>query len=611
MNPQRKFSSSLSLDHGMSRQVQGGLTVAALVLVPLLAVAGGDAFRAALDFTTGVLSLLSLTGAVAWGLIATDRVLLSPRHRLLAQGVHRATAIASLGFLLLHVTVKVTLGHVALLGALVPFGLGVSGTNGLIGFGSLAGLLMVVAATTGAMRSAFAVPGRFAGRWRAMHMVAYPAWCFALVHGLYTGRPAATWVVTMYCLALLGVAAAVSTRLLPRPVKRRLADRILVLTGGVPETPEPEQNRRDLASDPLPGATGIPSQPDYQQRIVREPAVSAQPLGGALGRPRTPPRLAAPAPPLYEATRSTAEPYPASDPFSTGTSGIGAGAGGSAADSFAAPEPFSATESFTASGPRTESGTGLSAGYRAVSRGGEPTTRIPTGEIPLAERVPLTEELPVISDDPAGRPGSWPAPSPPPPAEAFAPPASTPYDTGAVPTYGPNGASPYDTGANPSYPAGGTTSSPYDTSGGGVPVYGPDAPSPYDTGSIPAYDTGSVPAYDSGAVPTYDTGSVPPYDTGSAPAYDTGSLPAYGAGSSPAYDTGSVPSYETGSLPPYDTGAVPTYEGTVSPPPSSAAPSPIPSVPPSAPSDGTGASPGPLYPPPAGEPWHAPAGDRP
>ncbi|QXE39382.1 hypothetical protein KQY30_24320 [Streptomyces sp. GMY02] len=521
----------------MSRQVQGGLTVAALVLVPLLAVAGGDAFRAALDFTTGVLSLLSLTAAVAWGLMATDRLLLSPRHRLLAQGVHRATAIASLGFLLLHVTVKVALGHVALLGALVPFGLGLSGTNGLIGFGSLAGLLMIVAATTGAMRSAFAVPGRFAGRWRAMHMVAYPAWCFALVHGLYTGRPAATWVVTMYCLALLAVAGAVSLRLLPQPLKRRIADRILVLTGGVGEAPEPEQIRRDLVSDPLPGAMGIPQQRDYRQRSLQESAVPAQPAGPALGRPRTPPRLAAPAPPLYEATRSMAEPFapPAAPP---------------------SPDPFAVTSSdpFAATGPLPDSGTGtgISAGYRAVSLGGETTARIPAGEIPLAERVPMTEELPIV-EDPQSRPGSWPAPSPPPPAQAFAPPASTPYDTGEVPSYGPGGASPHDTGANPSYPAGGTPS--YDTGAtpGATPVYGPDAPSPYDTGALPTYDTGSMPAYGAGPLPPYDTGSVPAYGT-------------------------------------------PAPDGTVSPPPPSSDPA---------------ASTGPLYPPPAGEPWHAPAGDRP
>lgn len=79
----------------MSRSVQGGLSAAALVLVPLLAVAGSEGFRAMLDFTTGVLSLVSLTAAVAWGLMATDRLLLSPRHRLLAQGIHRFTAMAS------------------------------------------------------------------------------------------------------------------------------------------------------------------------------------------------------------------------------------------------------------------------------------------------------------------------------------------------------------------------------------------------------------------------------------------------------------------------------------------------------------------------------------
>ncbi|MEU0275657.1 hypothetical protein ABZ129_28140, partial [Streptomyces sp. NPDC006307] len=90
----------------MSRPVQGGLSVAAVVLIPLLAVGGSDSFRAALDFTTGVLSLVSLTASVAWGLIATDRLLLSTRHRLIAQAVHRSTAAASLGFLLLHATVK-------------------------------------------------------------------------------------------------------------------------------------------------------------------------------------------------------------------------------------------------------------------------------------------------------------------------------------------------------------------------------------------------------------------------------------------------------------------------------------------------------------------------
>ncbi|WP_258050103.1 ferric reductase-like transmembrane domain-containing protein [Streptomyces finlayi] len=295
----------------MSRPMQGGLTVALLVLVPLLAVGGSDGLRAALDFTTGVLSLVSLTATIAWGLLATDRLFLSSRQRLLAQGIHRATAVASLGFLLLHASVKVALGHVALVGALVPFGLGVRGTAGLIGFGSLAGLLMIAAAATGALRSAFAHPspattllgnslrsplsgGRFASRWRALHGLAYPAWCAALIHGLYAGRAAAAWVVVMYGLCLIAAAAALGLRLLPSAAKRRISARItaLISPDTLPSEPDP-----DLLSDPLPG-TGSSSPPDAPGRF--EPAWH-EPDRGVRSTPVRPRTLPAPSPPLYEA----------------------------------------------------------------------------------------------------------------------------------------------------------------------------------------------------------------------------------------------------------------------------------------------------------------------
>ncbi|WP_326612274.1 hypothetical protein OG949_25680 [Streptomyces scopuliridis] len=568
MNPQRKPSSSLSLDPAKSRQIQGGVSVAALVLVPLLAVAGGDDFRAFLDFGAGVLSLLSLSGAVVWGLIATDRLLLSPRHRLLAQAVHRATAVASLGFLLLHVTVKVSLGHVALIGALVPFGLGINGANGLIGFGSLAGLLMIIAATTGAMRSAFALPGRFAGRWRAVHMLAYPAWCFALVHGLFAGRPAATYVTTLYCLTLAGVAAAVSVRLFPRPVKRRIADKIVSLTGAngatgaagtARDAAETEPSRRDLASDPLPGATGVPPQPRYAGRLQREPAMPGPSLGLPLDPPRTPPRLAAPSPPLYEAPRPPADPFPAVDPL---------------ADTFVAPRPGAYQD--LGADPLSDTGTGISAGYRAVSLGTEATTRMPVpppppgpppGGIPLAERIPMTEEIPVIPEEPTGRAGGWPAPSPPRPAQAFAPPTSTPYDSGAIPTY--------ESGAIP------------------APQYAPDSPPPYDAGPTAAYGPAGASPYGTGA---YDTGSVPAYGTGAVPPYDTGSTPVY---DSRSYDGGSYDGQASAS-------PGPAFPGSASPGPAAGPAFPGPDTP-----DAADPPPGPLYPPPAGEPWHAPAGDRP
>ncbi|MGW0463724.1 hypothetical protein ACWDX6_00390 [Streptomyces sp. NPDC003027] len=385
MNPHRKIRSSPALRTGLSRPVRGGLSVAGLVIIPLLAIGGSDGFRAALDFTTGVLSLVALTASVAWGLVATDRLLLSARHRLLAQGVHRATAVASLGFLLLHGTIKVSLGHVEPIGALIPFGLGITGAAGLIGFGSLAGLLMVIAAATGALRSTLACRSRFAAHWRPLHMLAYPAWCFALVHGLYAGRPAAGWVVVVYCLALAAVAAAVALRQLPAPAQRELADRLAAFL-----TSLEGRGRRGRRGRP---AAGRP--PGTQRRDEGEPPPDEPPTLSAewLDRPVARPPVNAPPPPPVPQLYETAPPPP-------------------------------------------RAGAGFSAAYRAVSRSPFPAPNPPAPVdpgAPLAERVPMTEELPVVPDPsprpPSSRPGYWPTPSPtmPTPTHASPPPAGEPW----------------------------------------------------------------------------------------------------------------------------------------------------------------------------------------
>lgn len=280
-----------------SRATRGALCALVLLLIPLLVLAGSDGFRAALDFTTGVLSLVSLTASVFWGLVASDRLFLRSRQRLLAQAVHRATAVAAIGFLLLHGTVKLALDHVSLLGALVPFSLGVSGSHGLIGLGSLAGLLMVLTGVTGALRSAFASPARVASRWRSLHMLAYPAWCAALVHGLYAGRPPKPWVVALYCLCLAAVAGAVSLRAAPPSVKRKAAARILALL-------EPEAPRRDTAKAPLPGAPPADPAPDpavgiaaAYRALAASPGTEPEPDPDAPGfLPRTAPAPGWPTP---------------------------------------------------------------------------------------------------------------------------------------------------------------------------------------------------------------------------------------------------------------------------------------------------------------------------
>ncbi|MGW1297666.1 hypothetical protein [Streptomyces sp. NPDC002533] len=513
----------------MSRPVQGGLTVAALVFVPLFAVAGSDELRATLDFTTGVLSLVSLSAAVAWGLLATDRLFLSTRQRIVCQGIHRATAIASLGFLLLHGTVKVALGHVALIGALIPFSLGVTGASGLIGFGSLAGLLMVVTAATGALRSAFAQPspkaarlgqslasprdtGGIAGRWRAVHALAYPAWCAALIHGLYAGRAPATWVVVMYGLCLAGVAGALCLRLLPRPTKRRIADRVAELLGqGPPAAPDPVLRESSSAAGEPWSDPAAWSEPD---RDVRGTPVRPRTLSAPIP-PTAPPPTAIPgtlheAPtetlyggrsPLYESPLNESPLY---EPPPRSADRIAFGAPEELREEL--PDPG---RSKAGPGP----GTGITAGYRAVSLGGGPSAP---------------------STPPESR---WPSPSPAPPGQAHHGPA-------------PQGPPAYTTQEH-AY-----ATSPYETPEHGTPRYG--------TPEHAAPESG-VPGPDAS---TYVTSEY----AGAPTAYDT-----------PAYDT------------------------TASAPITSPSPSPAPS-PFAAPR--TEPEPGPFTAPPAGEPWHAPAGDR-
>ncbi|MFZ4270098.1 hypothetical protein [Streptomyces arboris] len=509
----------------MSRPVQGGLTVTALVFVPLLAVAGSDGFRATLDFTTGVLSLVSLSAAVAWGLLATDRLFLSTRQRIVCQGIHRATAIAALGFLLLHGTVKIALGHVSLIGALIPFGLGVTGTSGLIGFGSLAGLLMVVTAATGALRSAFAHPsptatrlgqslvspreaGGIAGRWRALHALAYPAWCAALIHGLYAGRAPATWVVVMYGLCLAGVAGALCLRLLPRPTKRRITDRITALMSPGADFDMPDPVLRGSSRPGAgrgPGRDREPPSADPEgwsapDREVRGTPVRPRTLSAPLSTP-TPPPMPPPVPLsgslheaptelLYGVQPPAYEPPPrSSDRLADGPvdgSGIGPGIGPGAGPGIG-----------SAGGP------GISAGYRAVSQAGD-ATRPPDAR--------------------------WPAPSPAPPAQAhhgpqgaehtYAPPqepplyasplyTTPPYDTAAYSTAdttpsfdsAPTGSIPMPSSPAPSY-------EPSYEASYGTPYRAAPAPEPFDT----AVPTPAVPI-----TPTPGTGAEPPTGPFSAP----------------------------------------------------------------------------------------------
>ncbi|WP_328928888.1 hypothetical protein OG429_32880 [Streptomyces sp. NBC_00190] len=227
-----------------------------------------------LDFGAGVLSLVSLTATVLWGLLATDRALLGPGHRLLAQGAHRGLAVAGLSFLALHIWVKVAEQQASAAAAVVPFA--DEEQPVLIGFGTLAGYLFVSVAVSGAVRSVFATKARSLW-WRALHFGAYPAWGASLVHGLKSGRPGGTWVTVSYGLCLIGVAgvlllrvksrasgepsspaAAPGPRVRPRPGPRAATvreARPLASTGPAPLS-RPSSPSRAYATASTPGRAG-------------------------------------------------------------------------------------------------------------------------------------------------------------------------------------------------------------------------------------------------------------------------------------------------------------------------------------------------------------------
>ncbi|GGS38913.1 MULTISPECIES: ferric reductase-like transmembrane domain-containing protein [Streptomyces] len=333
-----------------------------------------DWFVDFLNFGVGVLSLVCLSCSVIWGLVAQDRILLGPRQRILAQAVHRTTAVASVVFLLIHIVIKLALDHTSWIAAVIPFGLlltddeAVSGRSFLIGLGTLAGMLMIFVAITGVLRNRFASPAEVAARWRAVHMLAYPAWCAALVHGLYAGRAAKPIFMILYGLSLLGVFAALVLRASPRPVKRKVADRITSMLGLTDQQPGSrlEEARARNAESVLPGYGGGDARDDRRGRSERP--------------------------------------------------------------SFDAPSPM----------PAPEPANGFAAAYRAVSTPPRQSAGNPLTDATARMEMPdlqATEAIPRV-DTPSSTSGSWPIPSPPPVGEA-PPSAYDPLnDTGyTIPTY--------------------------------------------------------------------------------------------------------------------------------------------------------------------------------
>ncbi|GGR78949.1 hypothetical protein GCM10010169_23940 [Micromonospora fulviviridis] len=161
------------------------------------------------EFFAGVVALVSLSLTVMLGLLATDRLVLLIRHRVLLQSAHRATGVLGVAGLVFHVITKISTGRAAPTDAVVPF---LGGRGLYVGLGTVAALLMVGVFWTGIVRVRFAGVGP-KWFWRALHSMAYVSWPFALLHGLNAGRAAKTWVVLSYLACVLLVVVALLVRL--------------------------------------------------------------------------------------------------------------------------------------------------------------------------------------------------------------------------------------------------------------------------------------------------------------------------------------------------------------------------------------------------------------
>jgi hypothetical protein len=170
------------------------------------------------EFYVGVVCLVSLSITIMVGLVATDRLVLSIRQRVLLQSTHRTTGVIAVVALFLHVWTKVAVSKIGVIDAFVPF-LAPYKTM-LIGFGTLSGYIMVMVMWTGIARSRFIGKGK-PWMWRGIHAVSYLMWPIALLHGLGAGRAAAPWVIVSYVICILLVLVGLAVRLSVRLNRRK------------------------------------------------------------------------------------------------------------------------------------------------------------------------------------------------------------------------------------------------------------------------------------------------------------------------------------------------------------------------------------------------------
>jgi DMSO/TMAO reductase YedYZ heme-binding membrane subunit len=523
-------------------------------------------------FYAGVFALIGLTTTVGIGLVASDRIIMTPGHRVMAQAVHRAVAFGTLAFLVIHIVTEILAQRSHAIDAFIPF-LSPYRTF-YIGLGTIASDLILLLVMTSIVRKRFTAHGK-AWRWRAIHYGSYVAFVFGVLHGLLGGRAAKPYVDWSYGFAIALAALAVAVRFLA--ISLRGKDKVSAPPGadraagglGYSGTSPLRAAALSMAQaqlsgtiQMLPTAAGtqgagvgsqawaaLPPAPDWPRSSGPLPALSAAPADPAfmpLGAPVPGdagtggyPYPAAPGrqpryepeydgPPRFEgaprkhvpqddlSTYPYAAPNPQQGRGDPGRSPLPLGP---------APWPGGAAT------PRAETG---------------PMPRLGTGPMPRTDTGPMLRpgSGPMPRFDPGPRPGTGPMPR---------------ADSGPMPRLGP--------GPVPGVEPGPVTR----------PGPAPRAMPRSGTGPMPRADTSPMPRIDTGPLPRLGTGPMPRADSGPLPRLGTGPLPRADSGPMPRADSGPMPRLGSGPMHPGDSGPVPR-PGTGPVPGSGTGPNPRPSA---------------------------------
>ncbi len=297
-----------------------GLIIALLILVAGAAASGATprgrdvllATQHFMLFYSGVLALVALTTAVGVGVVATDRIVMTPGHRVVAQAVHRAVSFGALAFLITHIVLEILAHRSHVIDAVVPFL--AQGRRFYIGLGTVASDLVVVLIITGIARGRFA--SRRPGTWRAIHSVAYLMWPLSIVHGLLAGRKAHPYVDWSYgaCVALVALALMIRFVATIRSKQEKAPHGLPDYVSSAVQAPMPALARQETA-----GRWSAAQQPRDLGRAVPQARAAQGAMAQAPRAPRALPpgaadRTAAPNPQPQPEMPSLPYPQPQTQP---------------------------------------------------------------------------------------------------------------------------------------------------------------------------------------------------------------------------------------------------------------------------------------------------------